>query len=87
MTEKDLKVGDRLTLTPTLDAQSGMGSPGPLPCTVIFVHLQGRFYTVEFQSAVTAQRWRECFWTKIAPDEIRRDRHSPKGARHNGRKL
>lgn len=57
-----MKVEDILERTPTIEAMSGLGTVGPLPCRVIYIHPEGRFYTVEFTSRITGERWREAFW-------------------------
>ena len=57
-----MQVGDILERTPTIEAMSGLGTVGPLPCRVIYIHPEGRFYTVEFTSRITGERWREAFW-------------------------
>lgn len=62
-----MQVGDILELEPTIEAMSGLGTVGPLPCRVIYIHPEGRFYTVEFTSRVTGERWREAFWPDRAP--------------------
>lgn len=51
-----MQVGDILERTPTIEAMSGLGTVGPLPCRVIYIHPEGRFYTVEFTSRITGER-------------------------------
>ena len=51
-----MQVWDILERTPTIEAMSGLGTVGPLPCRVIYIHPEGRFYTVEFTSRITARR-------------------------------
>lgn len=36
-----MKIGDILHLEPTLEATSGLGTIGPIPATVIYVHPAG----------------------------------------------
>lgn len=63
-----MQVGDILELEPTIEAMSGLGTSGPLPCRVIYIHPEGRYYTVEFTSRITGERWREAFWPDRAPE-------------------
>lgn len=41
-----MKIGDILHLEPTLEATSGLGTIGPIPAQVIYIHPAGRYYTV-----------------------------------------
>lgn len=54
-----MQVGDILHLEPTLEATSGLGTIGPIPARVIYIHPAGRYYTVEFYNPITGERWRE----------------------------
>lgn len=55
-----MNIGDNLRMIP-----SGRLSQDriytPLPCTVVYIHPQHRFYTVEFKSEVTGEAFRESF--------------------------
>ena len=62
-----MKIGDILHLEPTLEATSGLGTVGPIPARVIYIHPAGRYCTVEFRSPITGERWREAFWPELAP--------------------
>lgn len=62
-----MKIGDILHLEPTLEATSGLGTIGPIPARVIYINPAGRYYTVEFRSPITGERWRETFWPELAP--------------------
>ena len=62
-----MQVGDILHLEPTLEATSGLGTVGPIPARVIYIHPAGRYCTVEFCSSITGERWREAFWPELAP--------------------
>lgn len=62
-----MKIGDILHLEPTLEATSGLGTVGPIPARVIYIHPAGRYCTVEFFSSITGERWREAFWPELAP--------------------
>nr|DAN76113.1 MAG TPA: hypothetical protein [Caudoviricetes sp.] len=71
-----MKIGDILHLEPTLEATSGLGTVGPIPARVIYIHPAGRYYTVEFRSPITGYNWREAFWPKLAlHTEPRREPH------------
>ena len=56
-----MKIEDILSIEPTL------GTVGPIPARVIYIHPAGRYYTVEFRSPITGYNWREAFWTKLEP--------------------
>ena len=62
-----MKIGDILNIEPTLEATSGLGTIGPIPARVIYIHPAGRYCTVEFCSSITGERWREAFWPELAP--------------------
>lgn len=62
-----MKIGDILQLEPTLDGTSGLGSTGPIPCRVVYIHPLKRFYVVEFRSRVTGETWRESVWFPLRP--------------------
>ena len=62
-----MQVGDILSIEPTLEATSGLGTIGPIPARVIYVYPAGRYYTVEFRSYITGYNWREAFWPELAP--------------------
>lgn len=62
-----MKIGDILHLEPTLEATSGLGTIGPIPARVIYIHPAGRFYTVGFRSPITGYNWRETFWPELTP--------------------
>ncbi len=57
-----MNIGDILELEPTMEGTSGLGTSGPQPCTVIWVHPAKRFFVVEFRSAITGETWREAVW-------------------------
>lgn len=62
-----MKIGDILSIEPTLEATSELGTIGPIPARVIYIHPAGRYYTVEFRSPITGYNWREAFWPELAP--------------------
>lgn len=50
------KVGDRMTLTPTLHKSLGICTPRPREAVVVFVHPKHHWYMVRFDNGL-----RECF--------------------------
>lgn len=62
-----MKIGDILSIEPTLEATSRLGTVGPIPARVIYIHPAGRYYTVEFRSPITGERWREARWFPLEP--------------------
>lgn len=62
-----MKIGDILSIEPTLEATSGLVTIGPIPARVIYIHPTGRYYTVEFRSPITGYNWREAFWPELTP--------------------
>ena len=48
-----MQVGDILSIEPTLEATSGLGTVGPIRSRVSYIHPAGRYYTVEFRSPST----------------------------------
>lgn len=71
-----MQAGDILDMEPTLEATSGLGTVGPIPARVIYIHPAGRYYTVEFRSPITGYNWREAFWPKLTlHTEPRREPH------------
>ena len=71
-----MQVGDILELEPTMEGTSGLGTSGPQPCTVIWVHPAKRFFVVEFRSAITGETWRETVYFPLEPNE---PDHCPRG--------
>lgn len=55
-----MDIGDRLKIIPS-SRLSEDRIYTPLPCTVVYIHPERRFYTVEFKSEVTGQTFRESF--------------------------
>ena len=64
-----MHVGDILELEPTMEGTSGLGTSGPQPCTVIWVHPAKRFFVVKFRSAITGETWRETVYFPLAPND------------------
>ena len=58
-----MKIGDIVTEQPFVDSVDGIATEdrGPRKGRVVYIHPQGRFYTVEF-TARNGQTWRECFY-------------------------
>lgn len=59
-----MNIGDKLTRVPTFASKTGIDYVGAQPCTVVYIHPERRFYTVEFCSCVTEETWRESFFFK-----------------------
>lgn len=71
-----MQVGNILEMEPTMEGTSGLGTIGPIPARVIYIHPAGRYYTVELRSPITGYNWREAFWPKLAlHTEPRREPH------------
>lgn len=73
-----MKIGDILSIEPTLEATSGLDTStlASITARVIYIHPAGRYYTVEFRSPITGYNWREAFWPKLAlHTEPRREPH------------
>ena len=72
-----MQVGDILEIAPSIFSFEGVSDPDDgrqrrrkkLPCTVIWVHPQKRFFVVEFRSAVTGETWRETVYFPLTPNE------------------
>lgn len=64
-----MKIGDILSIEPTLEATSGLDTStlASITARVIYIHPAGRYYTVEFRSPITGYNWRESFWAELAP--------------------
>lgn len=64
-----MQIGDILTLVPTIyGTKCGLEELDPMPCRVVYIHPQHRFYTVEFTSRVTGETWREAFYFPLVPN-------------------
>lgn len=61
-----MQVGDIWEMEPTMEGTGGLGTIGPIPARVIYIHPAGRYYTVEFCNPITGERWREAFWPELA---------------------
>lgn len=56
-----MKLGDKLMRNPTPQIWEHMERPRTLPCTLVYIHPQRRFYTVEFHFPVTGCSFRESY--------------------------
>ena len=56
-----MKLGDKMTLRPSVNVTDGHSAGREWPCTVVYIHPEQRFFTVEFRSEVTGQTFREAF--------------------------
>lgn len=65
-----MDIGDKLRMIPSARLSEDR-SYMPLPCTVVYIHPQRRFYTVEFKSEVTGATFRESFPCPDRPEIIR----------------
>lgn len=65
-----MNIGDKLRMVPTARCP-GEPSTSPRPCTVVYIHPQRRFYTVEFKSEITGAAFRESFPCLDRPEIIR----------------
>ena len=64
-----MKIGDILSIEPTLEATSGLDTStlASITARVIYIHPAGRYYTVEFRSPITGYNWREVFRPELTP--------------------
>lgn len=56
-----MNIGDELVMRPSVCVSWDEARPKLLPCRVVYIHPERRFYTVEFKSEVTGQTFRESF--------------------------
>ena len=74
-----MQVGDILSIEPTLEATSGLGTVGPIPARVIYIHPAGRYYTVEFRSPITGGRPSGLSWRRFSRPQALRSEDQTKG--------
>lgn len=72
-----MNIGDIVIQKPTIYAQCGFEDVEAVPCRVVFVHPEGRFYTVEFQGE--HYTWRECFFMRRASESDAPEQRKPQG--------
>ena len=71
-----MKIGDILYHVPSTDSSFGFkyeARENLLPCRVVWIHPEGRYYTVEF-TLERGQRLRESYFPKREKEYIRRKR-------------
>lgn len=56
-----MNIGDTLKLVPSVNLRDDTGVRRALPCRVVYIHPEKRFFSVEFRSEVTGQTFRESF--------------------------
>lgn len=56
-----MNIGDELVMRPSVCVSWDEARPKLLPCRVVYIHPERRFYTVEFRSEVTGETFRESF--------------------------
>lgn len=57
-----MNIGDILVLTPSVQVHGRDDQPlQALPCRVVYIHPQRRFFTAEFRSEMTGLTFREAF--------------------------
>lgn len=57
-----IQVGDAVRIRPTILSSKLEEDVSARKGVVIYIHPDKRFYTVEFTSEVTGERWRECVY-------------------------
>ena len=72
-----MNIGDTLRLTPTFDKVCDVLDRGPMRCEVVYIHPLGRFYVVEFRSALGVP-WRETFYFEAQSAEPVNGRAAPR---------
>lgn len=83
-----MNIGDILTRKPTIYARCGFEDTEAVPCTVVYIHPQKRFYTVAFRAG--NYTWRECFPLRRVSDSDAPERRKYEGRRnprHYGRSI
>ena len=56
-----MNIGDVRTEVPTICMKCGLEVTGPQKCQVVYIHPKERFFTLEFVSKVTGEKFRESF--------------------------
>ena len=57
-----MKLGDQITARPLFGGATGESVGKPQKGVVVYIHPQKRFYTLEFKSPVTGERFRESYY-------------------------
>ena len=56
-----MKLGDEITARPLFGGATGESEGEPQKGVVVYIHPQKRFYTLEFKSPVTGEKFRESY--------------------------
>ena len=56
-----MNIGDELIMRPSIFTKDDGTRGKTLPCRVVYIHPQRRFFTVEFRSEITGLTFRESF--------------------------
>lgn len=57
-----MNIGDKLMLVPSTASSTEDEETAAIPCRVVYIHPERRFYRVEFKSTITGETWRETFY-------------------------
>jgi len=96
-----MKLNEKRVEQPAFWTTYGHGYGRPQECRVVYIHPKNRFYTVEFQSALTGETYRQCYYfedrrgtasedeTDIADDRSweQQGRHGEKARHPSGRHI
>lgn len=56
-----MNIGDELIMRPSIFTKDDGTGDKTLPCRVVYIHPQRRFFTAEFRSEITGLTFRESF--------------------------
>lgn len=62
------KIGDMIIARPLMGGATGESEGELRKGTVVYVHPQGRYYTVEFSDERSGERFRESFYPEREPE-------------------
>ena len=57
-----MTIGDKQVAAPTFATSYGTHVAPPREGETVYIHPEGRFYTLEFKSQVTGESFRECYY-------------------------
>ena len=57
-----MMLGDKQVAAPTISTSYGNHIATPMEGETVYIHPEGRFYTLEFKSQVTSERFRESYY-------------------------
>ena len=57
-----MTLGDKQVAAPTFATSYGDHAARPSEGETVYIHPEGRFYTLEFQSPVTGEKFRESYY-------------------------